>query len=934
MKKKILRNIAFFGIVTLIFISCTNKKNTVLTRSYHNLTSHYNVYFNGREGLKKGVKTINTTVKDDYMAVLPLFAYENEASSKSVFPDMDLAITKGSKAVKIHSITEKPKGGRGKKSAKQKAFFEKTEYCNWIDDSYLMMGRAHFYKHDFQPAEDVFSYIIGQYKESDLKFDAMLWLARTYNQEKKYSKAIEVLEQAQGNKDFPSRLKSDLSAIYADNYLKQKKYEDAQSYLITAIDLSKKKKEKVRYCFVMAQLYERSNQPNKASEMYAQVIKLTPTYEMSFNAKINRASLYDVNSGQGKEIKRQLAKMLKDEKNIEYKDQIYYALGNIEKAEGNIEKAISYYKESVKNSVSNTNQKAISYLAIADIYYSQPNYQQAQAFYDSTMAYLNVNYAGYQKISEKSKDLTELVKNLNIVEREDSLQKVAQMSLSDRNKLIDNIIEALKKEEERLRIAQQEEQLNTAIFNQNNQSNQNNNNNTGGKWYFYNPATVALGQAEFTRKWGRRAFEDNWRRKNKAVVAIEQTANDDNVLSPDSTSATASTQNTAASNNKSRAYYLKEIPVNDSLIKVSNAKIEEALFNVGYIYKERFNNCEKSIKTYEEFNTRFPKSELTLLSYYDQYICCKLINNNKSDKYKNLIVNNYPDSKYAKILTNPNYFNELEKEAASVNALYTQTYNLFSNRDYFAVLKNCNYADSTYSTSNIIQKFKYLKTFAIGRTQGLEAFKASLKTLADNYSTDEVGKSAKEVLAFIQVGTYENIASYTPANKTNTNNSSNRTNNNTAITTNQQNNTQQNNNTTTNTQINNTPTVVVEPELYTFKDTLHYYIVIVDGKAVDVNKVKFTISNFNFDFYSMIDFNIQSIILNGDVQMISIKPFENKEKALSYFESIALNPDVFKEFKASDYRHFVISANNYITLFRDKDVGKYLKFYEKNYVTK
>jgi TolA-binding protein len=244
-----------------------------MSRGYHNLTARYNAYFNGKESMKAGIKKINSSNKDDFDRILPVVTYSKPENVSAAFPDMDNSIKKASKVIRLHSITAKPKRKSSKMSKKKKEFYQKPEFCKWVDNSYLLMGKAHFFRQDFFQAAQNFEYIIGRFDKEEIIYDAMLWMTRVYIEEKKYDKAKEMFDRLEGDRDFPKRLKGELDLVYSDFYVKQEKYEDAIPKLLKSIEKAKSKPDKARLKFILAQIYQRLKEYNKASILYASVIK-------------------------------------------------------------------------------------------------------------------------------------------------------------------------------------------------------------------------------------------------------------------------------------------------------------------------------------------------------------------------------------------------------------------------------------------------------------------------------------------------------------------------------------------------------------------------------------------------------------------------------------------------------------------------------------
>ncbi|MBI5540561.1 MAG: tetratricopeptide repeat protein [Bacteroidia bacterium] len=900
------------SLLIFVTLSCSKTRNTLISRSYHNLTAHYNAFFNGRESFKQGVKKVDNTIKDDFTTFIPVFPISNEQAAKSASSEMETALNKSAKVIKLHSITVRPKRKSGNISKKKKAFYNKSEYCNWVDDSWMLTGKSKFVNHDFYASEEAFEYIIKEYTYEEIKYDASIWLAKTYNEMGKFNDSRNILDRIEGEKDFPKRLIKELTLTYADLYIKQKKYEDAIPKLKTAITLSHKKREKARYNYILAQLYQHFQQYTNASEAYTAVTKYNPPYEMIFNAQINRATCFDFGSGNADQIRKQLSKMLKDDKNIDYQDQIYYAIANLYQKENKTELALENYKLSAKTSVSNQMQKALSFLAMADIYFGKQKYITAQAYYDSTMSFIDTKYPDYSVVDAKTKNLKELVENLLIIQNEDSLQRIAAMTEKDRNKLIDDLIQEVVKEEERKRQEEQQQQINSMLFQQN-QQNQNMGTNAGGKWYFYNPATLSFGVAEFKKKWGNRKLEDDWRRKNKAVKVMAMA---------DDTNAVDSVIKPAITDNKKREFYLQHLPLKDSLLKLSNLKVEEALFKSGEAYMNRLKNFPLAIIQFETLNSRFPNSEYKLVSYYDLYkMNVELKDNDKANKYKNLILQEFPESNFAHMLSNPNYLKELSEAKDKVNQLYDNAYQEFSNHNYFKVFGYCRVADSLYTNNHIKAKFDLLKALSTGGTGNVDGLKTSLSDIITKYPGTEEKMTAESILAFVSKGDYTYLANQT------TNNNSTITNNNTIT-----NNTTQNQN---NVETNPVTQVETEDALYKLDETDKQYFIILLDKNADIYHLKYNLFGYNIDYFSMFNFEISTGTWNDRYQLIKVQPFNSRKEAVKYYKSANKHKDVvFKDIDERQYKFFVISEKNIEVLQADKDFDRYQKFFAKKYLEK
>ena len=320
-----------FGI---ILASCSVENNTGATRNFHNLTSHYNIYFNGYESYKSGLIRAEAAIVDNYTKILPLFYYENEAIRQGISPQMQRAIDKASKVATFHSITAKPKVKKGKQNEKDQAFYEKNEYNKWMDDCYLLIGMSYMHQGEFFLASESFKHVIKTFPEEETYYGALTWLARAYNMIGELKEAEEILVNLYDLDEFPDEYKTELYTTLTDYYLRTEDYNKAADYLELALDTRLKKETKIRYTFILGQIYSELEASDKAIRSYKKVVRMNPPYVMAFNAKVSMAGAYQAGGAGSSDIKKVLNKMLKDSKNKEYLDQIYYALGNIYMEEG------------------------------------------------------------------------------------------------------------------------------------------------------------------------------------------------------------------------------------------------------------------------------------------------------------------------------------------------------------------------------------------------------------------------------------------------------------------------------------------------------------------------------------------------------------------------------------------------------------------------
>ena len=879
--------LAFLLIILFLISSCSTRKNKWTSRTYHKMCAHYNAYFNGNESMKEGVATLNKSAQDNYMKVLPVYKLGTEKDGQSVASNMDKSIKKSSLVIHRHSMV-----------------FFKKEVNPWIGKSYLMIGKANFYKQSYLGAKQTFEFIISHYKNEPVKHEATLWLAHTYNQTRQFQKAepqlaivndkiekshkkihlIDKIISPFVKSDIPLEVYKELPLVYAEYYLKQENYKPAIEHLKKGIEINRRKKVRSRLTFILAQIYQRNGELRKATRFYQKVLKLNPQYEMAFNCKMNLAKCYDASSADGKNIKKTLLKMLKDIKNKDYLDQIYFALAEISLKEKNVTEAVKYLKLSSANSKTNNNQKSITYLKIADIYYSMFDYVHSQPYYDSTMTVLPEDYPDYSKVQDKKTTLDNLVKNLNTVHLEDSLLVLANMSDKERNAAIDKLIRNYVKKEEEKKQEEINKKINQTYYGSNQSPQTAGNSNS---WYFYNSNSISFGIIDFVKKWGNRPLEDNWFLSNKKQVAfanIEESKEDS--VETDTAKTT-----TKAFNPKDRKSYLNNIPLTAEKKKASNQRIEDALYNLGFIWDEGLKEYQKSVDSFEDLLKRYPETKYQLSSYYQLYKTYgdELHNSTKSDYYKNILLTKYPDSDYAMMIKDPNYVANSKVAKNEAASLYSDTYQAYLDAQYNTVLDNSNKALLAYKGNDLLPRFDLLKAFTIGKTSDIKAFTGALNEIVTKYPNNRVKKEAQNVLNYI-------------ANK------DKKPENNADVT---------------------------EKKAYTFaadSEAIHFYVMIVDLKDINIKDIKNAISDFDKQEFSLENLNISSSILGTDKQVITVSNFDGKETGMRYLNAIKDNKDVVSAMKQIKCEQYIISVDNYTALFKTKDLQKYSKFFEEKYL--
>lgn len=865
--------------VFLLLSSCSTKKNTFSRRAYHNLTAHYNGWWNGNESLKEGIDRLNKSITDDYSKTLFVFNYGTETQVSSISPDMDRAIEKGSITALKHSM-----------------WFKNREHCKWIDDSYMLIGKANFLKQEYTSARQSFNFVLSRFYYNDIKDDAQLWLAKTFIESGNYQKAETLLDELSllFDEEQTPFVRNNLDLVYADLYLKSKQTEKAKPHLERALDLPIKRKTISRVSYILAQLHQKENEIGKASTYYQKVIKLNTDYRMAFNAKINLAFLYTHNSEEGDNLRKSLSKMLKDSKNKNYLDQIYYAIADIDLKDEDSLSAIHNMREAVKNSKENQNQKAQAALKVAELLFDKGRFTLATNYYDTALQQLPLTYENYDQVSKKAFIYNNLSKQLSLVQQQDSLLKLGQRPASELNAIADSLIALVREKEKEVRDEELAKQQSIAMGNQMR--------STpggmgmplgGGQWYFYNPQARSMGYTEFIAKWGNRALVDNWRLSNKQALNTNDFAlGDDGEIDQNTRD---SIDGGSETDPKSRNYYLKDIPRSEEQITAADSQIADALYQAGFIYKEELKLNKKARQVFEDFTKRTDNHPQELQVYFQLY---QLYNEkteaDQKNKYKNLIINNYPDTDYAMLVQDPNYYVEMEKKQNYFNEQYKRTYQAFEKGQYLLSLHYANQALSKAEEHPLKANFLYIKALSSAQTSSIDSLYVHLNELVTRYPNAEITAQAKNILERRgkALDPIESIADATA--------------------------------------ISQDKLLKEALKIYTFnpKDK-QFVLLVLDAEKINVNAIQVRIQDFNKKQAS--NLSLTSYPFIDQEYIISIGEFKNQEEAMQYYKRFTSDSYVFPDVLRNDSKTFVISAENYSLFFKDKNIEKYESFFKEKY---
>ncbi|MBQ9638028.1 MAG: hypothetical protein IJV22_00540 [Bacteroidales bacterium] len=904
--------------------SCSRQNTKWLNVQYHNTTCHYNVWWNGNESLKSGIRQLHEKAINDYTQILPIVPLGTQEQALTVKSQMDKAVEKGIKGIKTHSIYVK---GR--------------EYVKYVKKCYLLTAYATFYEQDYAATDNTCRLIISQYSGTREADEARILLARSQCMQKQYSDAelqFDQLVNALNAGSFTAALADQLYIGMVECCLPQEKFKKAVQYLRLAIDETRGRKNKARLYFVMAQVYQQLEKRQTATKYYRKVLDCRPSYVMSFNAKINAAACSDVAVTNVAEVDKELNKMLRDRKNMEYLDQIYYAKGELYLGVKDAQKACDNYKLSVAAAPVGSAQKAKSALKMADVLYDVfENYKLAYTYYDTAMQIITLEYPHYDEIRERYYLLSSLVEFTDKIALNDSLLNYATMDSVQRDSLIRITIENLKQREK----AEREQLLQKELR----QDAQKQTNTLQGDWYFYNTNTVQKGKNNFRSKWGNRLLEDNWFLEKKELLTMGQPLLlqpfDDDEAAVDSTAQNAQNDSSAHSAVPPRAtdspddphnvaFYLKDLPTTTEQMDSMHSVIATSLLNAGYIYYDGIQNVTAALQCYLRMADDYSDNSQIVQAFYQLYrIYSKQGNTPSANYYRDMILMGFPDSDYANLIRDENYYKQLVRRSQQAQEDYYKTYVMFRRRRYEDVIAASKSASESYPNDAIVYKFKYWEGLAyLAQRRKSEAISTYEDIISHNDDTAAITVLAQEQLAYIKESEQNRSQDEVITKEDERMGVSNR-----AESTLQP-------KTSKRTELDADKNAVeeelpLESRVFRYRENMqHYVIIIVNDKRVVATQLQYRIADFNSANYANSGLRSSPLMFTDTTQMLTIHRFKDAAEAMLYYKHLLMEGSPLLQLNPRDYSIYAISTQNYTTFYKRKDEQAYRAFFERFYQNK
>ena len=903
--------------VLLAATGCSTQKNTAKTRWWHSFKARYNTYYNGTLAYIDGSLEKENGNKDNFTEMLPLYTVGNKQSREIGKGNFEKAIEKCQKTIKLHSIKKRPVWDKKRrKTEKDIEWLSRREYNPFLWKAWMLMGRSQFYKGAFDEAASTFAYMGRLYQTQPAIYaKSRAWLAKCYLEEGWLYDAEDVVRNMERDSIHWSARK-EWDYTYADYYIHTGDYAKAIPYLRKVIKHEMRRKQRAREWYLMGQMQAALGNKAEAMRAYKRVIRQNPPYEVEFNARIAMTEV--MSGGQWKKMVSRLKRMAASDKNKEYLDQVYYAIGNIYLAQNDTAKAISAYERGAAKATRSGIEKGVLLLKLGDIYWEMERYNDAQRCYGEAIGLLDKERKDYEELSHRSKVLDELVPYTDAVHLQDSLQTLAKMDEKDRNAAIDRTIAELKRKEkeERDRLAEQNAQETMQqngggnnMQQQNNRQQNNTNQQNNGLWYFYNATAVSQGKSAFQKMWGKRENVDNWQRVNKTVVNFggnqEETelseAQLDSIARQEAIEdSLAQIADSAQNDPHKREYYLAQIPFTEDQIEASNKIIEDGLFNAGVIFKDKLNNLPLSEKQLKRLTSQYPDFEKMADAYYHMYLLyMRKGETDVAEGYVERLKKEYPESEWTTLLSDPYFVENAKLGVHMEDSLYALTYDAFKAARYAEVSGNVRISDSRFPLGANRDKFVFIGGLSKLNEGDAEGCLEDMNTVVKKWPQSGVAEMAGMIVKGVSEGKRLKGGKFDLDNVWERRSEVLTDNDSTAV-----------------------------RELSDERFAAFTFMIAYKPDSTDENRLLFELARYNFTSFLVRNFDIAVEDADG-IHRMKVSGFRNYDEALQYVRQLFTNKTITSLIGRN--RTIIISEQNLPLLGRQFSYDDYARFYDKHF---
>lgn len=851
----------------LLIGACASHKKNFFSKTYHNTTARYNAFYIANENINEVELAIATNHKNNYNKILGVYHDIDSSTIDGVREQLDDAIVKASLSIQRH------------------------ENSDWVYPSYYLVGKSRYYGGDFVNAIETFKYINKYSEDKDIRHKSLVALMRSFIDYSEHNNAVAVADYLR-KENLGKDNMHDFLLTQAYLYQIKEDYDKMVRNLSQAVEINSKNSDKARLYFILGQVYQHLGFEGEAYNQYKTCLKSNPEFELSFYAKLNLAQVTKLDQKIDlKKIRGYFKKLLKDEKNRDFVDRIYYEMATFEIKHDDPDLAVEYLKSSVAASKNNPRQKGYAYLKLGELNYDLYNdYQLAQAYYDSTVNVLPQDEERFEEIRERSEILTDFVQQLQTIQLQDSLLALSEMNTAELQTLLENVVAQQELAEKQLekdarKLARQTTSADNGAMAARSGANpfgiDENSPTEGDTWYFYTLSSISTGRAQFLSNWGNRPLEDNWRLSQKQST-ISSINPENEVVDQDTINiAEAEIEETPKTESRTAAL-METIPFSEEARDESLKKIEEAYFKLGGIYNFQLDETENAIEIYEKLLSRFPGSEYEPETLYLLFLIYKPTDEATSEVYKQKLTEKYPASIYAKLAINPNFREESNETAQRLQRLYKIAYDYYLQEDLNQAKLLVSRGLQQYPDNEFSDQLRILGILIDGKIEGQSRYQYELQQFIENNPESKFLDYANTLLT---------------ASKDFKTKELKRT----------------------------------GAQYSSEFDQPHFFVFVYPNQGGFSEIIPALIENYIDENYQDQNLKTGNLTLNDGESLVLINKFQTMEQAMDFYDSFNKSDIKLPEGEKMKYENFVITEDNFQLYYQVRNTEDYLKFFIEKY---
>ncbi|MFM2375787.1 MAG: hypothetical protein RLZZ165_884 [Bacteroidota bacterium] len=850
--------------------SCGSRRNNIVARSFHNTTSLFNYEYNAVVKLKEGVDKINSAYRVPAEGYIPVWFAGTEEDAKANTATFD-------NAIEICEIGLQKHNQRDNK---------------WIDNFRYNIGRAWFYKRNYILALNNFEYILKKYPDSKLVPVVTMWIVKTHLMDDNSTNAMKILDEQLAHMKLKKREKGELALVKGQVLLDQKNYEEVQRTLNSAKKYVHGANNRARMHYLLGQIYQDQDNYVKAYDNYHAVTKINTDYELIFNAKLNLAKLmiaHNKGDAENERLMTMLRKMLKDEKNIDYRDRVYYEIAMLYHKTGKNKTAIRNLKNSIAANTGNQRQKALSYYKAGQIYfYDLKDFTKAQAYFDSASTTINEDAPEYREISNISATLKEYVSCIQTIQHQDSLLTLSKLSDKALENHVEDYLEEIARRNEEMEQKKLEEMRSLNDPNLFNQFGETQKRGISG-FYFDAPDQVTAGKIKFEQLWGNRKNEDNWRRKNKSLQVSEDV--DTNAV------AKVSEEDLKKYGSAEKARMIKNVPRTDEAIAEAQGKIAEAMYGLAQVYHNKLNIPDSALAVYQRLISRFPDSEFAMKSHYALYQMYKGRKDEMAaNEQKRVICTIAPASRYCRYCNNEDFNDNSKEEMESFAGAYKALLETFQRREWGTCIDFSNFIISRFPEEQGLAEVYMIRGKSYGGMGQRDSLISIYNFAKSNFPESDIIPEVNRTLALLKGDKTEDGI---PDKKTHEEEESG---------------------------MNDPRFNGFEAERKPNEKVFALFLVKKD--KIQTNMLQQKISEFNSNYFGEKKLNVSIFLYQNQYHLPYVSQFDSEKEAIAYITSVRKDMELSTLFTDESERSAFISPANFRTAYGKKRLEDYLEYYE------